>query len=61
MLRARTVVRCCGLERRKEIPTKSNPLSKKGEPHGVNELVKSFDGIADMMKKMSSLGIVDRM
>ena len=26
------------------------------EPHQVNELVKQFDGIADMMKKMSGMG-----
>ena len=31
------------------------------EPHEVNELVKQFDGIADMMKKMSGLGMRDRM
>jgi signal recognition particle subunit SRP54 len=31
------------------------------EPHAVNDLVKSFDGIADMMKKMSSMGIMERM
>ncbi len=31
------------------------------EPHQVNELVKQFDGIADMMKKMSSMGMRDRM
>ncbi len=31
------------------------------EPHAVNELVKSFDGIADMMKKMSNMGIMERM
>ena len=31
------------------------------EPHEVNELVKQFDGMADMMKKMSSMGMRDRM
>ena len=31
------------------------------EPHQVNELVKQFDGMADMMKKMSSMGARDRM
>jgi signal recognition particle subunit SRP54 len=31
------------------------------EPHEVNELVKQFDGMADMMKRMSSMGIRDRM
>jgi len=31
------------------------------EPHQVNELVKQFDGIADVMKKMSGMGIRDRM
>ena len=31
------------------------------EPHEVNDLVKQFDGIADMMKKMSSMGIMERM
>jgi signal recognition particle subunit SRP54 len=31
------------------------------EPHQVNELVKQFDAIADMMKKMSGMGIRDRM
>ncbi len=31
------------------------------EPHEVNELVKQFDGIADIMKKMSGMGIRDRM
>ncbi len=31
------------------------------EPHQVNELVKQFDGIADVMKKMSSMGMRDRM
>lgn len=31
------------------------------EPHEVNELVKQFDGIADIMKRMSSMGIRDRM
>jgi signal recognition particle subunit SRP54 len=30
------------------------------EPHEVNELVKQFDGIADMMKRMSTMGIRDR-
>jgi signal recognition particle subunit SRP54 len=31
------------------------------EPHQVNELVKQFDGMADMMKKMSGMGVRDRM
>lgn len=31
------------------------------EPHKVNDLVKQFDGIADVMKRMSSMGIRDRM
>jgi signal recognition particle subunit SRP54 len=31
------------------------------EAHQVNELVKQFDGIADMMKRMSSMGIRDKM
>jgi len=31
------------------------------EPHEVNELVKQFDGMADLMKKMSSMGLRDRM
>ncbi len=31
------------------------------EPHQVNELVKQFDGMADMMKRMSGLGVRDRM
>ncbi len=31
------------------------------QPHEVNELVKQFDGIADVMKRMSSMGIRDRM
>jgi signal recognition particle subunit SRP54 len=31
------------------------------EPHQVNELVKQFDGVADVMKKMSGMGIRDRM
>ena len=31
------------------------------EPHQVNELVKQFDGMADMMKRMSSMGVRDRM
>jgi signal recognition particle subunit SRP54 len=31
------------------------------EPHEVNDLVKQFDGMADMMKKMSGLGMRDRM
>jgi len=30
------------------------------EPHEVNDLVKQFDGIADMMKRMSTMGIRDR-
>jgi signal recognition particle subunit SRP54 len=31
------------------------------EPHEVNELVKQFDGMADMMKRMSTMGIRERM
>ncbi len=31
------------------------------EPHEVNELVKQFDGMADIMKKMSNMGIMERM
>ncbi len=31
------------------------------EPHRVNELVKQFDGMADIMKKMSTMGVRDRM
>lgn len=31
------------------------------EPHEVNELVKQFDGIADVMKKLSSMGFMERM
>ena len=31
------------------------------EPHDVDNLVRQFDGIADMMKRLSSMGIVDRM
>jgi signal recognition particle subunit SRP54 len=31
------------------------------EPHEVNELVKQFDGMAQIMKEMSGLGIRDRM
>jgi signal recognition particle subunit SRP54 len=31
------------------------------QPHEINELVKSFDGMAGIMKKMSSMGIVERM
>ncbi|MEN6457511.1 MAG: signal recognition particle protein [Thermoguttaceae bacterium] len=31
------------------------------EPHEVNELVKQFDGMADLMKRMSGLGVRDRM
>jgi len=31
------------------------------EPHEVNELVKQFEPMADMMKKMSGMGIRDRM
>ncbi len=30
------------------------------EPHQVNEIVKQFDGMASLMKEMSSLGIRDR-
>ena len=31
------------------------------EPHRVNELVKQFDGMADLMKRMSTMGMRDRM
>jgi signal recognition particle subunit SRP54 len=31
------------------------------EPHEVNELVKQFEGMADMMKKLSGMGMRDRM
>jgi len=31
------------------------------EPHQVNELVKQFDGIADIMKRMSGMGMRERM
>ncbi len=31
------------------------------EPHEVNELVKQFDGMADIMKRMSGMGMRDRM
>jgi signal recognition particle subunit SRP54 len=31
------------------------------QPHEVNELVKQFDGIADIMKKMSGMGVRERM
>ncbi|MCE5266258.1 MAG: signal recognition particle protein [Planctomycetaceae bacterium] len=31
------------------------------EPHEVNELVKQFDGMADLMKRMSGMGVRDRM
>jgi signal recognition particle subunit SRP54 len=31
------------------------------EPHQVNELVKQFDAIADIMKRMSGMGLRDRM
>ena len=31
------------------------------EPHEVNDLVKQFDGMADLMKKMSGLSVIDRM
>ncbi len=30
-------------------------------PHEVNELVKQFDGMADMMKRMSGMGVRERM
>ena len=29
------------------------------EPHEVDDLVKQFDGMANMMKKMSNMGILD--
>jgi signal recognition particle subunit SRP54 len=31
------------------------------EPHEINELVKSFDGMAGIMKKMASMGVIERM
>jgi signal recognition particle subunit SRP54 len=31
------------------------------EPHEVNQLVKQFDGMADMMKKMAGMGIRQRL
>ena len=31
------------------------------EPHQVNELVKQFDAMADMMKQMATMGVRDRM
>jgi signal recognition particle subunit SRP54 len=31
------------------------------EPHEVNDLVKQFDGMADMMKKFSNMGMMERM
>ncbi len=31
------------------------------EPHEVNELVKQFDGMADLMKRMSGMGMRERM
>ncbi len=31
------------------------------QPHEVNDLVKQFDGMADMMKKMASMGVRDRL
>jgi signal recognition particle subunit SRP54 len=31
------------------------------EPHQVNELVKQFDGMADMMKRMAGMGMRERM
>jgi signal recognition particle subunit SRP54 len=31
------------------------------EPHQVNDLVKQYDGMADMMKQMSGMGIRERM
>jgi signal recognition particle subunit SRP54 len=31
------------------------------EPHEVNDLVKQFDAMADMMKKISSMGMMERM
>jgi signal recognition particle subunit SRP54 len=31
------------------------------EPHEVNDLVKQFDGMADVMKRMSGMGMRDRM
>jgi signal recognition particle subunit SRP54 len=31
------------------------------EPHEVNELVKSFDGMADAMKRMATMGLRERM
>ncbi len=31
------------------------------EPHEVNELVKQFDGMADLMKKLTNMSLLDRM
>jgi signal recognition particle subunit SRP54 len=31
------------------------------EPHEVNDLVKQFDGMADIMKNLSNMGLRDRM
>ncbi len=31
------------------------------EPHEINELVKSFDGMAGIMKKMANMGIMEKM
>lgn len=31
------------------------------QPHEINELVKSFDGMAGIMKKMSSMGMMEKM
>ena len=31
------------------------------EPHEVNELVKQFEGMADLMRRVSNMGIRDRM
>jgi signal recognition particle subunit SRP54 len=31
------------------------------EPHEINELVKSFDGMAGIMKKMASMGMMEKM
>jgi signal recognition particle subunit SRP54 len=31
------------------------------EPYQVNDLVKQFDGMADMMKKLAGMGFMERM
>ena len=34
---------------------------RRVEPHEVNELVKQFDGMADLMKKFANMGMMERM